>query len=128
MGFKITWLAFHGKSKSDVLYAMRLRDTHVPDEAAESPMCVASFPDDWTVIVLNQFAHPFAEDASLALFSQGCSLIACHVQEDLMFSAAPPTAAGVTRVMKEPATWTSRVRKKLSRPATKPVSEIVAPT
>src|SRR6516225_9461423 len=46
----------------------------------------------------------------------------------LMFSAAPPTAAGVTRVMKEPATWTSRVRKKGSRPATKPDSEIVAPT
>jgi hypothetical protein len=46
----------------------------------------------------------------------------------LMFSAAPPTAAGVTRVMKEPATWTSRVRKKLSRSATKPDSEIVAPT
>ena len=45
----------------------------------------------------------------------------------LMFSAAPPTAAGVTRVTKDPATWTSRVRKKLSRAATNPDSEIVAP-
>ena len=45
----------------------------------------------------------------------------------LMFSAAPPTAAGVTRVTKDPATWTSSVRKKLSRSATNPDSEIVAP-
>ena len=29
----------------------------------------------------------------------------------LMFSAAPPTAAGVTSVTKEPASWASTVRK-----------------
>ena len=45
-----------------------------------------------------------------------------------MFSAAPPTAAGVTSVTKEPATWASRVRKKFSRSATNPDSDIVAPT
>ena len=46
----------------------------------------------------------------------------------LMFSAAPPTAAGVTSVTKEPATWASRVRKKGSRSATNPDSDTVAPT
>ena len=40
----------------------------------------------------------------------------------LMFSAAPPTAAGVTSVTKDPATWASRVRKKGSRSATNPDS------
>jgi hypothetical protein len=45
-----------------------------------------------------------------------------------MFSAAPPTAAGVTSVTKEPATWASMVRKKGSLSATNPDSEIVAPT
>jgi hypothetical protein len=44
----------------------------------------------------------------------------------LMFSVAPPTAAGVTSVMKEPASWTSRVRRKLSRPGTNPISASVA--
>ncbi len=45
-----------------------------------------------------------------------------------MFSAAPPTAAGVTSVTKDPATWASSVRKKGSRSVTKPDSDIVAPT
>src|SRR5579863_7741179 len=45
-----------------------------------------------------------------------------------MFSAAPPTAAGVTSVTNEPATWASRVRKKSSRSPTNPESDNVAPT
>ena len=44
------------------------------------------------------------------------------------FSAAPPTAAGVTSVTKELASWTRRVRGKLSRSATNPDSDSVAPT
>jgi hypothetical protein len=46
----------------------------------------------------------------------------------LMFSVAPPTAAGVTSVTKELASWASRVRRKLSRPATNPISASAAPT
>jgi hypothetical protein len=46
----------------------------------------------------------------------------------LMFSVAPPTAAGGTSVTKELASWASRVRRKLSRPATNPISASAAPT
>ena len=45
----------------------------------------------------------------------------------LMFSVAPPTAAGVTSVTKDPATWASRVRKNGSRSVTNPDSSTVAP-
>jgi len=88
MGFKITWLAFHGKDKTGVLDSMHLRDTGIDDEAMEADAAAASFPDGWTIVVLNRFAHPFAEDASLMLFSQGCTVIACHIHEGVMFSAA----------------------------------------
>ena len=44
----------------------------------------------------------------------------------LMFSVAPPAAAGVTSVTKELASWASRVRWKLSRPGTNPISASVA--
>ncbi len=88
MGFQLTWLAVHGKDKADVLDALHLRDTGIVDEAMQAPITGASVPDGWTIVVLNQFAHPFAEDASLMLFSQGCRVIACHVHEGLMFCAA----------------------------------------
>jgi hypothetical protein len=67
---------------------LHLIDTGIPDEACKSPVSVASFPDDWTIVWLNRFDHPFAEDASLRLFSRGCTLIAAHVHEGIMFSAA----------------------------------------
>ena len=44
-----------------------------------------------------------------------------------MLSATPPTAAGVTRMTKEPATWTRQVRARLSRSSTKPDSDHAAP-
>ena len=87
MGFRIAWLAFSGKSKNDVLASLRAVDTNEPDEANEAPMSVASLPGDWTIVWLNRFDHPFAEDASLHLFSRGCMLMAVHVHEGTMFSA-----------------------------------------
>ena len=42
------------------------------------------------------------------------------------FSAAPPTAAGVTSETKELASWTRKVRVKVSRSATNPDSDSVA--
>ena len=62
---------------------------------------------------------------TLAAATAGGIFLRCRY---LMFSAAPPTAAGVTSVTKEPATWASRVRKKSSRSDTKPDSDTVAAT
>ena len=62
---------------------------------------------------------------TLAAATAGGIFLRCRY---LMFSAAPPTAAGVTSVTKEPATWASRVRTNSSRWVTYPDSEIVAAT
>ncbi len=45
-----------------------------------------------------------------------------------MLSAAPPTAAGVTRVTNDPASWASMVRMKFSRSSTNPDSDSAAAT
>jgi hypothetical protein len=87
MGFRISWLGFSGKEKDKVLGALHLIDTGVVEEVPESPISVASFPGDWTIVWLNRFDHPFAEDASLRLFSQGCTVIAVHVHEGIMFNS-----------------------------------------
>jgi hypothetical protein len=88
MGFKICWLGFLGKSRDGVLAALHLTDTGIWDEACESPISVASVPNGWTIVWLNRFDHPFAEDASLRLFSQDCTVIAVHLHEGIMFSCA----------------------------------------
>jgi hypothetical protein len=87
MGFKISWLAFAGKGKKDILASLHLIDTGIVDEAMESPLTIASFPNGWTIIVLNRFDHPLAEDASLRLLSKRCEIIVGHVHEGIMFGS-----------------------------------------
>ena len=86
MGFKICWLGFFGRSRDEVLAVLHLTDTGVVEGVPESPISVTSVPNGWTIVWLNRFDHPFAEDASLRLFSQGCTVIAVHVHEGIMFS------------------------------------------
>ena len=86
MGFKISWLGFSGRSRDEVLAVLHLTDTGVVEGVPESPISVTSVPNGWTIVWLNRFDHPFAEDASLRLFSQGCTVIAVHVHEGIMFS------------------------------------------
>jgi hypothetical protein len=86
MGFKISWLGFSGKGRDEVLAALHLTDTGIVEEVPECAISIASVPNDWTIVWFNRFDHPFAEDASLRLFSQGCTVIAVHVHEGIMFS------------------------------------------
>jgi hypothetical protein len=88
MGFAISWLAFSGKSRAEVLGMLHLVDTGDEEELPESPMTAADLPRGWTLVYLNRFDHPFAEDASLRLFSKSCEIIACHIEEHVMFSSA----------------------------------------
>ena len=88
MGFAVSWLAFSGKDRAAVLDALHLIDTGEVEDFPEAPINAASLPDDWTIIFLNKFDHVFAEDASLGLFSQDCTVMAVHVEEHVMFSSA----------------------------------------
>jgi hypothetical protein len=88
VGFKICWLGFSGRSRDEVLAALHLTDTGILDEANESPISVTSIPNGWTIVWFDRFDSPFAEDASLRLFSSGCTVIAVHVHEGIMFSGA----------------------------------------
>ena len=94
MGFAISWMAFKGKSKSDVLAAVQLRDTGESDEANESPISGDEFPNGWYVLFLNDYDHALVKPASLAALSAGCEIIACQIEEHVMASSAVMYANG----------------------------------
>jgi hypothetical protein len=87
MAQSLSWLAFQGKSRGDVLAALHLFDTGTAAQP-DSEIVSATLAGDWTVVRFQQFGHPYAEDSSVAHFSKGCSVLACHVEESLLFSAA----------------------------------------
>lgn len=87
MGFRIAWLAVSGKSKEEALSSLDLVDSGVRDEANESLISVAGFPNGWTILFLKPFDHPLAEEASILQLSKGCNVIVGHVHEGIMYSS-----------------------------------------
>ncbi|GAA0546851.1 hypothetical protein FHS83_000802 [Rhizomicrobium palustre] len=88
MGFSIAWVAVQGKPKEDVLAWAQHTDTGEPDESNDAPASGSSLPNNWYVVFLNDIEHPLATDAALTSLSQNCFVIACHVEEHVMFSSA----------------------------------------
>lgn len=86
MGFSISWIAFQGITKEEVLARSGLRDTgEVLDEDIVD-FSLAVLPTGWILL--------FTEDVTYALperlepFSKGCRLLACCAEEHVMVSAA----------------------------------------
>jgi hypothetical protein len=85
MGFSISWIAFQGKGKADVLAAIGLVDTGEAEEANEAPVSGAVLPTGWYVAFFNDYSYVAAE--RLATLSAGCSVVVCQVDEHVMASA-----------------------------------------
>jgi hypothetical protein len=59
MGFSISWLAFQGKSKDDVLSLMSMVDTGKLDDVNESPVSAALLPTAgiWCSAIISVLSH-----------------------------------------------------------------------
>lgn len=86
MGFKISWIAFEGMDKADVLSRMAMSDTGKPDEAYEASFSLAQLPTGWSVLFANDFEY--ASDRRMAPLSAGGRLIALQVHEGVMCARA----------------------------------------
>ena len=86
MGFSLSWIAFSGKAKGEVLSALALIDSGKPDAYCESPIAGAELPGGWYVVCMHPCNHPLTADQMLAKFSTGCTLLGCQVEEHVMVS------------------------------------------
>jgi hypothetical protein len=88
MGFSISWTAFRGKTKNQILGETKFADTGEPDEYSESPVSGAELAGGWYVLFFNDVAHPLALPTSLGKLSQACEVISCQIEEHSMVSTA----------------------------------------
>jgi hypothetical protein len=86
MGFSISWIGFKGLSEADVLLRTGFRDTGAADEVNEAPFSMAELPTGWTIVFANDFDYGSAEH--LIELSKEATVVACQVEEHVMFSAA----------------------------------------
>lgn len=88
MGYSISWIAFQGLTKSEILSCTRLIDTGEPDGVNESPISGSELPCGWYVLFLNDVTHPYVSGDTLRELSRGCSVLGCQVEEHAMVSAS----------------------------------------
>jgi Family of unknown function (DUF6461) len=88
MGYSIAWLAAQGKPPQSLLAEIDLRPTGKAGEFADHPVVGAALEDGWYLLVAQGCDHRMISDRVLKTLSRGCRVIACSVEEHVMFSAA----------------------------------------
>jgi hypothetical protein len=86
MGFSISWIAFKNICKPEALKRLRFRDTGHDDPLNQAPFSMADLPSGWALLYVNDFQ--FGKDEHLVDLSAEGTVVACQVEEHIMFSAA----------------------------------------
>ena len=87
MGVSIAWLAVKTEDPGPLLEGLQLRPTGEPDQYWESPVCGSAL-NGWFLLIARPCDHPIASDEILAEFSRGLEVVACSIEEHVMFSSA----------------------------------------
>lgn len=88
MGYSISWLACRPLSFEAVLSRLSLRTTGRHDEFARSMISAQQIDDAWTLVVANRCDHEIVKAATLAGLSSGSEVIACTIEEHVMYALA----------------------------------------
>lgn len=92
MGFSISWVAFQGIGKDEVLRRVGMRDTGALDEANEAPFSIAELATGWVVIFSSDFGYGAPE--RLCALSRAVTVVSCQVEERAMVSAVSAVVDG----------------------------------
>lgn len=85
MGHSLAWLAIRGKPAPAVHRDLGLAPTGNTGLYGDHPMVGIALPSGWFLLVSNNSAHPMILDPAL---SHGCEMIACSLDEHVMYSNA----------------------------------------
>ncbi len=91
MGLSLSFLAVKGLSPQEIHRALGVTDSGVAAGEFDYPrptMRGAALPDGWYLVLLNSVDHRFVTSEEVpARLSRGCEVVACRVEEHVMFSA-----------------------------------------
>jgi len=88
LGYSIAWLAAQGKAPESLFAELELRPTGKRGGYPDHPMVGAPLDGGWHLLVARGCDHRMISDQVLRTLSRGCRVIACSVEEHVMFSSA----------------------------------------
>lgn len=94
MGYSLSWLAAEGLPLEALLGSLGLELTGESPHYVDRPLTGCSLPGGWSIIVADRCDHRIIGVAELASLSQVCDVVACSVEEHVMFSCAELWAQG----------------------------------
>jgi len=86
MSRTVSWIAFEGLDRAEILRRTNLSDTGVPDEFNEAEWSLGRFPSGWHFLWANDLDEVSAD--RLQQLSAGCRVLACSANEDDMQTSA----------------------------------------
>src|SRR5918911_4142599 len=94
MGLALSWVAVRGKTPEQVLTGLDASLTGRQGVFAENRFGARQLRRGWYALYAQECGHPWVHEESLALLSGGAEVLACQLDEHLMFSSAELWRAG----------------------------------
>jgi len=88
MGYSIAWLAAQGRPPQSLLAELGRRPTGKAGEYPDDPMVGAPLAGGWYLLAARGCDHRMIGDQVLKTLSRRCRVIACSIEEHVMFSSA----------------------------------------
>lgn len=88
MGYSISWLAVKGKDSAIIAQQLNISSTETFGDYPQHPLVGQLIPNGWYLLVADRCEHKIISDTMLAKNSMDCSIVACSIEEHVMFFSA----------------------------------------
>lgn len=88
MGYAISWLVVSGRDRQSLLDELGLQSTGNLGEVLDFKITGHALPDGAYLLVMDQCEHPFVSEKRLAQISLNCKVLACSIEEHVMYAYA----------------------------------------
>ena len=97
MGHSLAWIAVKGLSDIEVAKALRVNKTGKRTNSPSAMLLGRQLANGWYLILANRCDDRITNRRTLAQISRGCQVIACSIEEHVMFSSCALWTGGKQR-------------------------------
>ncbi len=87
MGSSLSWIAVKGRSNEELQQILGFKATGQRGDYGKHPLVGRQLPDGWYILIANTCDDRITKSKTLTQLSKGCQVVACSVEEHVMFSS-----------------------------------------
>jgi hypothetical protein len=87
MGYALSWVAIKGRSTEELRKILGFKATGKHDNYGEHALVGRQLPNGWYILIANACDDRITKSKLLTELSKGCQVVACSIEEHVMFSS-----------------------------------------